>query len=130
MASKDCPRAGRSTSMTFDRNRRRMAMRRLLAMVIIAGTAPGLAHAGQVNSVDAVLDRYKHALGGVNAIAGATVSRGLRLRHSKMRAALADPVRAREDSGGIRGGETVVERQGDYRSLSAPSRAPRRQSLL
>jgi hypothetical protein len=48
----------------------RIPIRRLLAMVIIVGTAPVLAHAGQVNSVAAVLDRYQHALGGVKAIAG------------------------------------------------------------
>jgi hypothetical protein len=50
--------------------------------------------------------------------------------HDNAAQTIADPARAREDSGGIRGGETVVERQGDYRSLSAPSRAPRRRSLL
>jgi len=54
MASKHRPRAGRSTSMV---------------MVILVGNALGWAHAGQINSVDAVLDRYIHALGGVSAIA-------------------------------------------------------------
>ena len=38
-------------------------------MVIFAATVTGWAHAGQLKSVEAVLDRYKHALGGVNAIA-------------------------------------------------------------
>jgi hypothetical protein len=61
MASKGDPRAGRSSSVR--------ATRRLLAMIILAGAAPGWAHAGQIDSVDAVLDRYKHALGGVSAIA-------------------------------------------------------------
>ena len=50
-------------------NLRRRAMRRFLAMVLFAGAAPGWAHAGQLDSVDAVLDRYKHALGGESAIA-------------------------------------------------------------
>jgi len=50
-------------------NLRRTALRRLLAMVLVAGVAPGWVHAGQVNSVDGVLDRYKHALGGDRAIA-------------------------------------------------------------
>jgi hypothetical protein len=38
-------------------------------MALFAGVAPGWAYARPVNSVDAVLDRYKHALGGESAIA-------------------------------------------------------------
>lgn len=47
----------------------RSAVRRLLAISLFAGVAPGWAYAGQVNSVDAVLERYKQALGGESAIA-------------------------------------------------------------
>jgi hypothetical protein len=50
-------------------NFRPTSMRRLLAIVLFAGVAAGWAHAGEINSVDAVLDRYKQALGGVSAIA-------------------------------------------------------------
>ena len=37
--------------------------------VILAGVVAGWVQAGQLNTADAVLDRYKHALGGVDAIA-------------------------------------------------------------
>jgi hypothetical protein len=42
----------------------------MLAMVIAAGFAPCWGHAEHFKTVEAVLDRYKHALGGADAIAG------------------------------------------------------------
>jgi hypothetical protein len=38
------------------------------AIVIFASVVPVLSQAGQLKTADAVLDQYKHALGGVNAI--------------------------------------------------------------
>jgi hypothetical protein len=69
MASRGDPKAGRSVSVSPYRHPRRRATRQFRAMIILAGAALGWAHAGQIDSVDAVLDRYKHALGGVSAIA-------------------------------------------------------------
>jgi hypothetical protein len=69
MASRGDPKAGRSASVSPYRHPRRRATRQFRAMIILAGAALGWAHAGQIDSVDAVLDRYKHALGGVSAIA-------------------------------------------------------------
>lgn len=40
-----------------------------LAIVIFASVAPVWPQAGQLKTADAVLDRYKHALGGADAIA-------------------------------------------------------------
>jgi hypothetical protein len=68
MASKGDIEASRSTSVSPYRNPR-TATRLLLAMVILAGAAPGWLHAREINSVDAVLDRYKNALGGGSVIA-------------------------------------------------------------
>jgi hypothetical protein len=49
----------------------RIAMRRVkLAIFIFAAAVPVWAQEGPINTVDAVLERYKHALGGVEVIAG------------------------------------------------------------
>jgi hypothetical protein len=58
----------RLTPMILCRQRFMMSVRQVM-LVAFAWTAPGLTHAGALKTVDAVLDRYKTALGGVDAIA-------------------------------------------------------------
>ncbi len=55
--------------MTFCQVHRPTRMRLInLAIVIFASVAPLWSQAGQLKTTDAVLDQYKHALGGVDAI--------------------------------------------------------------